>query len=146
MVQPQNRWGCTFLAPRKYIVKETVNYRKPNSWMFFRQNKGFAVFSNSKRGQNLSAPTSVLKINYLWQLKCECDRRPILKTEKRALLRCMDNDHESFHFSVLCVLILLKWSYDKGKQIGKFFVKIIFVQGYSIFDKYIASTYIYKYI
>ena len=42
--------------------------------MFFRQNRDFIVFFNSKRGRNLSAPTSVLKINYLWQLKCECDR------------------------------------------------------------------------
>ena len=37
--------------------------------MFFRQNRGLFVSFNSKRGQSLSAPTSVLKMNYLWQLK-----------------------------------------------------------------------------
>ena len=64
----------------------------------------FSLFFNSKRGRNLSAPTSVLKINYLWQLKCECDPRPILprlclrlKILQKILL-CLNCRHKKLNF------------------------------------------------
>ena len=70
------RLGIAFLfcfeSKRETRNEKTRNEKTQNS------NRGLFVSFNSKQDQNLSAPTSVLKINYLWQLKCECDPRPNL--------------------------------------------------------------------
>ena len=96
--------------------------------MFFRQNKGFVVFSNSKRGQNVTAPTSVLKINYLWQLKCEYDPRLISNSRdfrtrlfsNHACFRDMliQNFHEYFDGSITpCLQIYLRTTVSNAEVI-----------------------------
>ena len=59
--------GVVFFWPRANVLSKKLpiaQWQKVNSWMFFWQNRGLFISFKSKRGQNLPAPTSVLKINY----------------------------------------------------------------------------------